>query len=108
MPTKIERHVLLNQEKVSAWRPDGPTGGKCLWEMHGVWAYDEKFKTAIVLREHYFNNNPQTGGKVSIEFDCCICDINVESYRLTGIPTSTTLSYRNGRKLCARPAYHRS
>jgi hypothetical protein len=64
VPTKMDKHVLLNQEKLSAWREDGPTAGKCLWEMHGVWTYDEKHKTAIVLREHYFNNHPETGQKV--------------------------------------------
>jgi hypothetical protein len=64
VPTKMDKHVLLNEEKLSAWREDGPTAGKCLWEMHGVWTYDERFKTAIVLREHYFNNHPETGQKV--------------------------------------------
>lgn len=65
MPTKLDTHVVLNEERLSAWQPDGPTGGKCLWEMHGVWAYDERFKTSIVLREHYFNRHPLTGDKVS-------------------------------------------
>jgi len=72
MPTKLDKHVVLNEERLSAWREDGPTGGKCLWEMHGVWAYDERFKTSVVLREHYFNRHPLTGDKVSC---CSISDI---------------------------------
>ncbi|KAG8793614.1 hypothetical protein FRC17_008418, partial [Serendipita sp. 399] len=64
MPTKIENHQTLNKEAQCVWRPDGPTAGKCLWEMHGVWAYDEKYKTAMVLREHYFKKHPETGEKI--------------------------------------------
>ncbi|KIM25743.1 glycoside hydrolase family 5 protein [Serendipita vermifera MAFF 305830] len=64
MPTKLDKHVMFNEAKLSAWRPDGPTGGKCLWEMHGVWGYDEKYKTSIVLREHYFNRHPLSGEKI--------------------------------------------
>ncbi|PVF93070.1 glycoside hydrolase [Serendipita vermifera] len=64
IPTKVEDHKLLNEQKLSAWREDGPTEGKCLWEMHGVWVYDEKFKTPIVLRENYFKKHPMTGEKI--------------------------------------------
>lgn len=64
MPTKVDKHVMVNEQKVSVWRADGPTEGKCLWAMHGVWIYDEKYKVPMVLRENYFNNNPLTGDKV--------------------------------------------
>jgi hypothetical protein len=68
IPTKVVDHKLLNEKKVSAWREDGPTEGKCLWAMHGVWVFDEKFKTPIVLRENYFKKHPMTGEKVCLLF----------------------------------------
>ena len=47
-----------------AWRKDGPTNGKCVWEMHGVWGYDVLKKEGVVLRENYFVKHPMTGKKV--------------------------------------------
>ena len=48
-----------------AWRKDGPTDGKCVWEMHRVWGYDVLKKEGVVLRENYFAKHPMTGEKVT-------------------------------------------
>lgn len=64
MPTKKTGHAILNPEGKSAWRADGPTNGKCLWEMHGVWGWDRNKDEAVVLRENYFVKHPTTGKKV--------------------------------------------
>ena len=47
---------------------DGPTGGKCVWEMHGVWGWDRTKEEAVVLRESYFSKHPLTGVKVRSRF----------------------------------------
>lgn len=65
MPTRLTSNSVLNSASRKAWRADGPTGGKCIWEMHGVWGYDAKKKDGIVLRENYFVKEPMTGKKVS-------------------------------------------
>lgn len=64
MPTKKTGTRLLNPEGRSAWLPDGPTKGKCLWEMHDVWGWDQSKNIAVVLRENYFVKDPMTGKKV--------------------------------------------
>ena len=65
MPTRLTSHKVLNPKGVSAWRTDGPTGGRCLWEMHGVWGWDTSKKCGVVLRENYFRQDPITGKDVS-------------------------------------------
>ena len=65
MPTKLTSYELLNTEEINVWRKDGPTGGGCLWEMHGVWGWDKKKKEAVALRENYFKKHPMTGKDVS-------------------------------------------
>jgi hypothetical protein len=65
MPTRLTSHATLNPLGRKAWRIDGPTEGKCLWEMHGVWGWDLDKKEGIVLRENYFVKHPQDGHKVS-------------------------------------------
>lgn len=54
------------------WREDGPTGGQCIWESHGVWGYDNVKKEGVVLKETYFTRRPSDGGPVrnpSVHFE---------------------------------------
>ena len=64
MPTQKTSHSVLNPDKRSAWRLDGPTEGKCVWEMHGVWGWDKSKGEGVVLRENYFTKHPVSGRKV--------------------------------------------
>lgn len=63
-PTRRTAYGVLNPMGRKAWREDGPTDGKCVWEMHGVWGYDILKKEGVVLRENYFAKHPMTGKKV--------------------------------------------
>ena len=47
------------------WREDGPTNGKCPWEMHDVWGWDVKKNEGVVLRENYFARHPESNKSVS-------------------------------------------
>ncbi|PPQ71478.1 hypothetical protein CVT25_013388 [Psilocybe cyanescens] len=64
MPTKLTSYTTLNTAKVKAWRPDGPTQGRCLWEYHDVWRWNKVTDNAVVLRENYFRQHPDTGSKI--------------------------------------------
>ncbi|KAH0831249.1 glycoside hydrolase family 5 protein [Lanmaoa asiatica] len=64
MPTRMTSRGVLNSDKRSAWRLDGPTQGKCVWEMHGVWGWDKTKSEGVVLRENYFAKHPVSGRKV--------------------------------------------
>ncbi|PPQ65139.1 hypothetical protein CVT24_003229 [Panaeolus cyanescens] len=64
MPTRHTSTTLLNTAKVKAWRQDGPTSGRCLWEYHDVWRWSNKSNKAVSLREHYFSVHPDTGKQV--------------------------------------------
>ena len=64
VPTKCTGQELLNRQGRKAWRDDGPTDGRDLWEMHGVWQWDSTKKAGVVLHETYFVNDPATGRKV--------------------------------------------
>ncbi|CAL1710309.1 unnamed protein product [Somion occarium] len=64
MPTRHTSSVTLNTAGRKVWREDGVTEGKCIWEMHGVWGWDEQKKEGIVLRENYFKRHPLTGKPV--------------------------------------------
>ncbi|KIJ64803.1 glycoside hydrolase family 5 protein [Hydnomerulius pinastri MD-312] len=70
MPTRQTSRSVLNGASRAAWRPDGPTGGKCVWEMHGVWGWDKVKNEGVVLRENYFVKHPVTGRKVDWYTDC--------------------------------------
>ncbi|KAH6903281.1 cytoplasmic protein [Coprinopsis sp. MPI-PUGE-AT-0042] len=59
-PTKLAGHELLNTNKQKAWRPDGPTQGKCIWELHNVWGFDRNKNEAVILQESYFRVHPKT------------------------------------------------
>ncbi|CAL1708345.1 unnamed protein product [Somion occarium] len=62
IPHAYSTHVLrYAQYHWSVWREDGVTEGKCIWEMHGIWGWDEQKKEGVVLRENYFKKHPLTG-----------------------------------------------
>ncbi|KAF9554990.1 cytoplasmic protein [Agrocybe pediades] len=65
MPTKHTSYTMLNTAGVKAWRPDGPTKGRCLWEYHDVWRWDKASNKAVILRENYFRKHPDTGEKMN-------------------------------------------
>lgn len=64
LPTRLTSRSVLNSTNRKAWRPDGPTQGMCVWEMHGVWGWDNNKNEGVVLRENYFVKDPMTGRKV--------------------------------------------
>ena len=70
MPTKLTTHTLLNTTNTKAWRPDGPTQGRCLWEYHDVWRWNTVTNQAVVLRENYFFIHLDTGKKIDWYTDC--------------------------------------
>lgn len=82
-----------------AWRKDGPTDGKCVWEMHGVWGYDVSKGEGVVLTESYFVKHPATGKKVNASPPYSFIN-SLKSTRSIGIPTSTSLSFINGQRGC--------
>ncbi|KAG8923855.1 hypothetical protein FRC02_010851 [Tulasnella sp. 418] len=69
-PTRLSHHVLRNQDGKKVWRKDGPSGGACVWEMHGVWGWDKLKKRPVVLKESYFTKHPLLGKKVDWYQDC--------------------------------------
>ena len=66
MPTRLTSKEVLNQDGRKAWHPDGPTQGRCVWEMHGVWGWDVNKNEGVVLRENYFVRHPMTNKKVRV------------------------------------------
>jgi hypothetical protein len=66
MPTTLSGHTLLNTARVKAWRVDGPTQGKCVWQQHSVWEWDEKKEEGVVLQEGYFRVHPGSKEPVSL------------------------------------------
>ncbi|KAI9070316.1 glycoside hydrolase family 5 protein [Trametes sanguinea] len=64
LPTRMTSQRVINTAGQKAWQEDGPTGGKCLWEMHGVWGWDQKKNEGVVLRENYFKRDPNTGREI--------------------------------------------
>lgn len=97
MPTSRKGEVLLNEQGHKVWRPDGPTGGQCLWEMHGVWGFDIKKKEGVVLRESYFLKHPATGNKVGSKGKLCVKVGLTVLYRLIGTTIVTIPSCGDGR-----------
>ncbi|KAG8879270.1 hypothetical protein FRB97_001800 [Tulasnella sp. 331] len=67
--TKLSNHKLRNPNGRKVWRKDGPTGGECLWRMHGVWQWDEKKKEPVVVKENYFDRMPNEDRKVDWHTD---------------------------------------
>ena len=68
MPTRATSQVVLNPDGHKVWRPDGPTEGRCIWEMHGVWGWDRMKKEGVVLRENYFVRHPETKKEVCVVY----------------------------------------
>ncbi|KAH9934532.1 glycoside hydrolase family 5 protein [Epithele typhae] len=64
VPTRLTSHKVINTAGQKAWREDGPTKGKCLWEVHGVWGWDETKNEGVVLRENYFKRDPQSSREI--------------------------------------------
>jgi hypothetical protein len=98
LPTRRTAYNVLNPMGRKAWQKDGPTGGKCVWEMHGVWGYDVLKKEGVVLRENYFAKHPMTGKKVnaapSPSFSCSLKSIG----RSIGTQTSISLLCVDGQR----------
>ncbi|KAI0703877.1 glycoside hydrolase family 5 protein [Cerioporus squamosus] len=69
VPTRLTSKSVINSAGQKAWRDDGPTQGKCLWELHGVWGWDQKKNEGVVLRENYFKRNPDTGKEIDWYID---------------------------------------
>ncbi|KAG6870558.1 hypothetical protein C0995_012221, partial [Termitomyces sp. Mi166 len=61
LPTRRTSSVVLNPHGRLVWWPDGPSGEKCIWQLHDVWGWDKIRGEGVVLRENYFKNNPATG-----------------------------------------------
>lgn len=64
VPTRKTSEVMVNPDGHRVWRLDGPTGGRCIWEIHNVWQWDRVKNQGVVLREHYFVRHPDTKKKV--------------------------------------------
>ncbi|KAI0697370.1 glycoside hydrolase family 5 protein [Cytidiella melzeri] len=64
MPTRLTGKEVLNPAGKKVWLEDGPTQGRCLWEMHGVWGWDKNKNEGVVLRESYFIKDPMTNKKI--------------------------------------------
>ncbi|EJD50795.1 glycoside hydrolase [Auricularia subglabra TFB-10046 SS5] len=69
MPSTRSGTALLNPNGRSVWKDDGPTGGRCLWEIHGVWGWDMKKREAVPLRENYFVRDPRATGAENRKLD---------------------------------------
>ncbi|KAG8993112.1 hypothetical protein FRB94_011058 [Tulasnella sp. JGI-2019a] len=67
--TKLSTHKLRNVNGRKVWRKDGPSGGECVWRMHGVWQWDEKKKEPVVVKENYFDRMPLNDRKVDWHTD---------------------------------------
>ncbi|KAF9531115.1 cytoplasmic protein [Crepidotus variabilis] len=70
VPTKRTHSTLINTAGVKAWRPDGPTGGRCVWEYHDVWRWSNASNKAVSLRENYFRMHPDSGKEIDFYADC--------------------------------------
>ena len=87
MPTRRTSSVMLNPHRKSVWRPNGPSSGRCIWELHDVWGWDKNRDEGVILRENYFKFDPATGKKVHVLFR--LTDVSLDVHgggRLIGIP----------------------
>lgn len=98
LPTRVSRRIKRNEENESVWRATGPTQGRCIWEMHGVWDWDEGNRVAVALRENYFKIHPITHRPVRWHLiHWCLSTNLFAHHSSTGIRTSGILSYPTGR-----------
>ncbi|KAI0321523.1 glycoside hydrolase family 5 protein, partial [Amylostereum chailletii] len=93
LPTRKTSTSVLNSASRKAWREDGPTGGRDVWEMHGVWGYDTKKKDGVVLRENYFVKDPASGRKVEWYGDFYYPFINTWTNRVRSASSSDKLVF---------------
>ncbi|OBZ77054.1 hypothetical protein A0H81_02987 [Grifola frondosa] len=94
VPTAFQSFMLmLNTARQRAWREDGPTQGRCLWEMHGVWGWDEKKDEGVVLRESYFKKHPMTGRKVDWYTDFYFPFLNKWAERVRSVASSDKIVF---------------
>ncbi|KAI0033601.1 glycoside hydrolase [Vararia minispora EC-137] len=93
LPTRHTSTSILNSASRKAWREDGPTGGRDIWEMHGVWGYDMEKKAGVVLRENYFVKDPMTDKPVDWYTDCYFPFINRWTNRVRSASSSDKLVF---------------
>ncbi|KAH7928854.1 glycoside hydrolase family 5 protein [Leucogyrophana mollusca] len=93
MPTRKTSTSVLNSASRKAWRPDGPTEGKCVWEMHGVWGWDLSKNEGVVLRESYFVKDPMTGQKVDWYTDFYFPFLKRWADRVRGVASTDKLLF---------------
>ncbi|CAM1510681.1 Fc.00g010160.m01.CDS01 [Cosmosporella sp. VM-42] len=68
-PTRISHRSVVDPKGRSAWlshdpntSPFGSQGmGQCVWKAHGVWEWDDKKQTPVVLRPEYFDTDHRPG-----------------------------------------------
>ncbi|KAI0783200.1 glycoside hydrolase family 5 protein [Abortiporus biennis] len=84
-PTRLSHYDILNESKKKVWRDDGPTGGKCLWELHGVWGWDKVKDEGVVLREGYFSRDPASNKEVDWYTDYYYPFLNKWSQRMQSV-----------------------
>ena len=65
-PTRLTSATTRNLNGRKAWSDTGPTDGQCLWELHGVWGWDNRKQEGVILRENYFAKSPIDGHEVRI------------------------------------------
>ncbi|PSS32123.1 hypothetical protein PHLCEN_2v2119 [Hermanssonia centrifuga] len=93
MPTRRTSHGVLNTDGLNVWLPDGPTAGRCLWEMHGVWGWDRNKKEGVVLRESYFIKHPMTNKKIDWYTDFYYLFLNTWTDRVRGASSSEKIVF---------------
>ena len=99
IPTRRTAYNVLNPIGRKAWQKDGPTSGKCVWEMHGVWGYDVLKKEGVVLRENYFSKHPMTGKKVNASPSHSFVSSLKSIGRSIGTPTFISPSFVDGQRV---------
>lgn len=66
VPSRIAHYSTVNLSGHSAWAqdpafPSTRTSSGCLWEEHGVWAWDETKRAPVVLQGDYFHVDARPG-----------------------------------------------
>ncbi|KAF8311637.1 glycoside hydrolase family 5 protein [Clavulina sp. PMI_390] len=92
-PTRISAHVTLNTQEVNVWRQGGPTKGRCLWELHGVWGWDGAQKKPVALRENYFTQHPVTFAPIDWYKDFWYPFVNQWASRLQAVSDPSRLFF---------------
>ncbi|KAH7144284.1 glycoside hydrolase superfamily [Dactylonectria estremocensis] len=76
-PTRVSHKSIVDPKGRSAWLVDEGEArrgmGQCVWRAHGVWEWDEKKKTPVVLNKEYFDTDHRPGrqgNKIEWYRDC--------------------------------------